>query len=172
MQGPQHGQSSNQREGCEHGECLPNTRTRVRAKMSPHFASLRTTETLRLAVYMTAVLEDDVPGMREVVVGQCESMVMEVPIVRLDTDVDVDIKDSGVSGVLGVCGDSRGLGRVGGCASAHRNGRWYWLRRQGRRGCCEHAVKEGMGAVAPTCAVYGVVEGMVEGGGREDVCQI
>ena len=33
-------------------------------------------------------------------------------------------------------------------------------------GCCECAAKEGVGAVAPACAVYGVVEGMGEGAGE------
>ena len=90
--------------------------------MSPHFAFFRTAGTLRAAAYATAPLDDDVLGMCEAVVGDCESMVMGVPIVPLDTtrtewssypigvdgdtldagDVDVDIEDSGVSGVPGV----------------------------------------------------------------------
>ena len=73
-------------------------------------------------VNTSAHFDNEVHGVCEAVVRDCESMVMGVPIVPLDTtrtewssyqigvdgdtldagDVDVDIEDSGVSGVPGV----------------------------------------------------------------------
>ncbi len=77
---------------------------------------------MRAAAYATAALDDVVPGMCDAVVGDCELMVMGVPMVPLATtrtewssypsgvdgdtldagDVEVDMDDSGVSGVPGV----------------------------------------------------------------------
>ena len=101
--------------------CIYQTHGLARANASPHFGFFVAAATPRAAAYATDALV--VPGMCDAVVGDCESRLMGAPMVPLDTtrtewssypsgvdggaldagDVDVDIDDSGVSGVPGAC---------------------------------------------------------------------
>ena len=149
--------------------------------MSPHFAFLRTAGTLRDA-YVAVVL--DPPGMCDAAVGDCESMLLGVPIVPLETtrtewssyprgvdggaleagDVEVDIDESGVSGVPGVYGDDDA--ECGGAPACTGTGGGIGFGGEVDGGCCERAANDGGGAGAPDCELYGVVEGMGEGAGE------
>ncbi len=163
-----------------------HTQGLARAKISPHFAFFSTAGT-RWCAYDdddAVAAEGTGPGMCAAVVGDAWSIWIGVPIVPLPTtrtewssypsgvdggaldagDVEVDMDDSGVSGVSGVLGEDEA--EYGGAPAWTGTGGGIGFGGDVDGGCCERAAKDGAGAVLPVCALYGVVDGMGEGAGE------
>ena len=140
---------------------------------------------MRTAAGAIDALADVVPDIHDALAGDHGLMSIGVSIVPLATaptewsssptgvdgeavdagDVESDIEESGVSGVLGE-EDEDGTLPVGGGPS--RTGMGGGIDFEGKLagGCCELAAKEGMSAMAPVCTLYGVVDGMGDGAGE------
>ena len=152
--------------------------------MSPHFAFLSTAGTARAyatadadtGMWCAAAGDDDV----ESTLTLSGAPTVPLPTTRtewssypggvdggaLDAgDVDVDIDDSGVSGVSGVLGVD--VPEYGGAPAWTGTGGGMGFGGDVDGGCCDRAANEGVGAIAPDwAALYGVVEGMGDGAGE------
>ena len=135
--------------------------------------------------YVAVIL--DTQGVCDAAVGDRESMLIGPPIVPLDTTrtewsahpcgvdrepldagvVDVDVDDSGVSGVLSVSDDSEG--EDGGARACTGTGGGIGRGGDVDGGGCGWAAAEGEGAEASGCELYDVVEDTGEGAGEDSI---
>ncbi len=78
-------------------------------------------------------------------------------------DVEVDMDDSGVSGVSGVLDED--VAEYGGAPARTGTGGGIGFGGDVEGGCCVREANEGVGVEAPVWPLYGVVEGMGDDAG-------